>query len=348
MSSLLPIDTLIARARANPDALARLAAILMARAEWEAGTRAALAALDAGADDPELVSRVQQLLARRVPSWHFSIVRDQARNAAYDAALRRAVGPESRVLEIGTGSGILAMMAARAGAGAVVTCEMSPEIAATATEIVARNGYADRVKVIAKPSFELDADTDLGGRADVYVSEIVSNTIVGQGALAVTEHAVAQLLQPGARIIPARGIVRVALAHHPRFDTHRIGIEAGFDLTPLNRLAPISHLLKRGDPQLQRMSAAADLFDFDFQSGGPYPANAARVELTAERAGANGVAQWIALQMDAEGWYENDPQPGAESCWAVLFWPFAHTRKCPAGSIVPICGQHDRNALRIW
>ena len=42
---------------------------------------------------------------------------------AYDAALRRAIRPGCRVLEIGTGSGLLAMMAARAGAAQVVTCE---------------------------------------------------------------------------------------------------------------------------------------------------------------------------------------------------------------------------------
>ncbi len=86
---------------------------------------------------------------RTVPQWHFSLVQDHARNAAYDAALRRAVTPTSRVLEIGTGTGLLAMMAARAGAAAVVTCEVVPAIAEKATDIVAHNGYGDRVRVVA-------------------------------------------------------------------------------------------------------------------------------------------------------------------------------------------------------
>jgi type II protein arginine methyltransferase len=51
-----------------------------------------------------------------VPAWHFPMVRDTARNDAYEAALRRAVQPHHLVLDIGAGSGLLSMIAARAGA----------------------------------------------------------------------------------------------------------------------------------------------------------------------------------------------------------------------------------------
>src|SRR5205807_9885921 len=50
-----------------------------------------------------------------IPPWHFVMMNDGARNAAYDAAIRRAAAGK-RVLDIGTGAGLLAMMAARAGA----------------------------------------------------------------------------------------------------------------------------------------------------------------------------------------------------------------------------------------
>src|SRR5262249_41477952 len=98
----------------------------------------------------------------------------------YEAALRRAITPNSKVLEIGCGSGLLAMMAARAGAAAGVSCEMGTAIAGKAAEIGARNGDSDRVRVIAKHSSMLDAETDLGGRADVLVSEIVDSALLGE------------------------------------------------------------------------------------------------------------------------------------------------------------------------
>ena len=41
--------------------------------------------------DAELVGHANRFLSRDLPAWHFSIACDDVRNAAYDAALRRAV-----------------------------------------------------------------------------------------------------------------------------------------------------------------------------------------------------------------------------------------------------------------
>src|SRR5215467_3853117 len=53
-----------------------------------------------------------------VPPWHFAMMDDRRRNEAYEAAIRRAVKGK-RVLDIGTGAGLLALIAARAGASHV-------------------------------------------------------------------------------------------------------------------------------------------------------------------------------------------------------------------------------------
>ncbi|MEJ1968856.1 MAG: 50S ribosomal protein L11 methyltransferase [Rhizomicrobium sp.] len=343
------MDSLIARAQEKPAALARLALILWDKGEEERARLLAVQALRAAPDDGEIRSLVAGVLTRTVPDWHFRIVRDAARNAAYEAALKRAVSPETRVFEIGTGTGILAMMAARAGAKSVVTCEANPAVAEAAQEIVALNGYADRVRVVAKSSADLDPEVDMAGPADLMVSEIVSNTIIGEGALPATEHAVRSLLRPGARIIPARGLVRVALAYDSKMWLERMDMVDGFDLSPFNRLASTFHQIRRGDDRLALMGPSADLFDFDFQSGGPFPPATASVTLSSTGGRANGVAQWMALKMDEEEWYENNPLPGAlGSAWAVMFWPFVTPRDLPAGATVEVFGRHDRKILRIW
>jgi tetratricopeptide (TPR) repeat protein len=57
-----------------------------------------------------------------MPQWHFAMMNDSLRNDAYEAAIRRAVAGR-RVLDIGTGAGLLALMAAAAGAESVVRRE---------------------------------------------------------------------------------------------------------------------------------------------------------------------------------------------------------------------------------
>jgi type II protein arginine methyltransferase len=348
MPQQLPLDALIARAAENPLALARLAGVLFNMGERARAKEIARKALLAAPDDAAVRSLVSGVLSQGVPPWHFSLVRDAARNAAYAAAIGRAVSAQTSVLEIGTGSGILAMMAARAGAKHVVTCETVPAIAEAAREIVALNGFADRVRVVAKKSHDLDPGADLGGLADVLISEIIGNTLVGEDALSATEHAVRVLLKPGAKVIPARGIIRVALAYDAKLHLARMDTIDGFDLSPFNRLATNRYGLQRGDARLTLMSTPADLFDFDFQSGGPFPAATAAKTLTSGGGRANGIAQWIALRMDESGWYENDPAPGTSSAWAVIFWPLPAPRDCPRGTTIEVWGSHDRHHLQIW
>ncbi len=142
----------------------------------------------------------------------------------------------------------------------------------------------------------------------------------------MTEHAARVLLTPGAKIIPARAIVRVALGYESLFHRKRMDEIEGFDLSLFNRFAPSSYTIERGAARLSLSSEPADLFDFDFQSGGPFPAAAAKVALTSMGGRANGVAQWIALKMDERGWYENAPLVGSTSAWAVVFRPFPAAR----------------------
>ena len=72
-----------------------------------------------------------------------AMLRDGARNACFARAIERRVREQQQrlgrpplVLDIGTGSGFLGMIAARAGAQ-VVACEMNEPIAALARQVVA-------------------------------------------------------------------------------------------------------------------------------------------------------------------------------------------------------------------
>lgn len=340
-------ESLARQAQGDARKLASLSAIARSIGLRDRARELANLARALGPADPEVSALAQATLAAEVPEWHFPMVRDQRRNAVYDEALRRAVGPASRVLDIGSGTGLLAMMAARAGAGTVTSCEMNPTVAEAASEIIRHNGYADRICVIPKASGELDAERDLGGRADIIVSEIFSNELLGEAVIPVIEDAIARLLAPGGRIIPSAATVRVALAWWPGLDERRLQRIAGFDLSAFNRLGRIPYRLEVGDPELSLRSEAADLFSFDFSAGGRFPGSRNQLDLTADGA-VNGVVQWIRLQLDSETCYENRPGPGEASCWGCLFYPFADPLDRVAGSAVRIHASHNRNQLQIW
>lgn len=64
--------------------------------------------------------------------------------------------PPGRVLDVGTGSGILAIAAAALGAHRVLACEIDSEACRVARENVARNGVTGRVEVTEAPLAELE------------------------------------------------------------------------------------------------------------------------------------------------------------------------------------------------
>lgn len=331
----------------RPDAMVALARQYAAVGEQARAIELAAAARGLAPGDGETATLAAELLSDGVPVWHFALLRDEIRNQAYDEAIRRAVTPGCTVLEIGTGSGILAMMAARAGAR-VVTCEANPSVAATARVVIAANGLADRITVVGKHSSLLDPAIDLPGPADILVSEIVSNDLLSEGILPAHGDAVSRLLRPGAAVIPARGRIRVALAHDRLRKEARIGVVSGFDLSPFNRLARPYREVRAGGARIELRSDAADLFAFDFGASGPGPDRRTRLALPVSGGEVNGIVQWIALDLDSATAYENQPREGAHSCWAPLFWPFAGSVETRAGDILTIGGYHSADRVRLW
>ena len=85
------------------------------------------------------------------------------------AAIEDLGVPGARVLDVGCGSGVLAVVAALLGAAEVVAVDVDPEAVAATEANAAANGVADRVRARSSPVAELDEPYDvvvanIGGR----------------------------------------------------------------------------------------------------------------------------------------------------------------------------------------
>jgi protein arginine N-methyltransferase 1 len=164
------------------------------------------------------------------------LIADRVRTGAYAEALRRVVRPESIVLDIGTGTGILALLACRFGARRVHAVEADP-IIATAREIAVANGCADRIVFHEAMSTELD----LPERADVIVSDIYGILPLHRSRIPVLADARERLLAPDGVMIPRRDHLWLAAVCAP--GAHRvvsepwIANEYGFDMTAARDIA---------------------------------------------------------------------------------------------------------------
>ena len=253
-------------------------------------------------DDEDIDFMLRLQFSSIAPAWHIPMVNDDERNQAYDLALRRAVKPGDLVLEIGTGSGLVAMMAARAGAGKVVSCEVLPLMGDIAREVIAKNGLSDRITVLTKKSTQLQIGTDLPDKADVFVSELVNIGMLSPNMIPVLQHARATLLKPDARIIPAASTVYGALIEAPQLARiNPVRQISGFDLSPLDKLrSPGYAQIDLAADLVRQISQPFKAFEFDFRADMP-ERDARLLQVTATSAGvAHGIAFWFDLVMDEE------------------------------------------------
>ncbi len=287
-------------------------------------------------------------LDRLVPQWHVPMMNDESRNAAYYGALKSAIGTDSEVFEIGTGSGLLAMMAARLGAKCVVTCEGAPLIAAAAERIIADNGYAGNVRVVSKRSTDVQVGEDLPGKADILVSEIFSSELIGEHVLGSLADAKQRLLKPQGRVIPAAGSIMVALFGGEDVAKHLIAGDAfGFDLRHFNSIVSRKRLLGRAGLDVELLSDDVEAFRFDFQAQTIFPGETRTLRIPVRTPGrCLGVLQWIRLQMDKDLVYENHPTHSAKvSHWQMCAFVFSEPVDVGPGQVAVVTAAHNQSIL---
>jgi predicted RNA methylase len=145
-----------------------------------------------------------------IAQFHINMLNDKQRTSSYLDCIRDIVHPGDVVLDIGTGTGIYALAAARAGARHVYAVE-ADLIARAAGRLFAANGVGSRITLIRGFSTNIW----LPERADVLISELIGDEPLAEHVIGITQDAVRRLLRPRARLIPERIRMFVLLVSIP-------------------------------------------------------------------------------------------------------------------------------------
>jgi hypothetical protein len=110
------------------------------------------------------------------------MINDTYRNIRYKQAIEQAV-PGKVVCDIGTGTGLLSVLAAKAGAKKVYSVEMDPGRASYATYLIKKTGLDNVIEVINENFYKTDIT------ADVYISETIGSQLFNEYIIDIAEYA---------------------------------------------------------------------------------------------------------------------------------------------------------------
>jgi len=266
--------------------------------------------------------------------YHARLIADPHRVTAYERALREVVTPGSVVLDVGTGTGILAVMAARLGARRVHAVESMP-VGGMATALAQANGVADRV-VVHRGDIRDMAPVE---PVDLLISEFMGRWVLDDQMLGAMQVAVERWLAPGGRVLPQRVdmyAAPVTMNWFEPLDVWRSPL-LGLDLTPLYDRA-LHHCYGAGLAPPSLLAQPSLYQSLDSRS------------LSVENTAFDQVLQWDDLRggvlRGIGGWFDAvltnnvtlSTVPGVQTHWSQYFFP-----------IDPVVTQAgDRLMARIW
>ena len=160
-------------------------------------------------------------------SLHFygQMLADAPRMDAYTAALRRAVKPDSVVLDLGCGPGVFALLACKFGARRVYAVEPD-NVIGIAREAAVANGYAERIEFFES----LSTDITLPQLPTVIISDLRGVLPWFEQHIPSIIDARERLLARGGVLIPRRDVLWAAIVEAPEQYEDLVGPWKRFDL----------------------------------------------------------------------------------------------------------------------
>lgn len=279
-------------------------------------------------------------------NYNLSMLTDFARVEAYQTAIKKVVRPGDVVVDLGTGSGILALLACQAGAKRVYAIE-SEKVIHIAMQVCRRNRLEDRVVFLNEISFQVE----LPQRVDVVVTETMGTFGPEEGLVGSIIDARDRFLKPSGALIPRVLELFLVPVEVPGFYEHMIDFwtsdQFGVDFSPMRQLAMNNfHPIK--------LHPEAFLCD---------PVSLVRVNLatattseirsevsfyTKRRGKVFGLAGWFAVDL-TEGHRLSNAPGSPTSHWGIAFFPLARPVVVERGNrIRTVIASQSNGAVWTW
>ena len=249
--------------------------------------------------------------------YHASLLGDRDRVDSFRDAIHELVRPGDVVVDIGTGTGLLAFFACQAGAARVFAIEQGP-VVGLARELALLNRFAGRVEFF----YDLSYRVELPERADVLITETLWNFGMGEGMVGFLVDARRRLLKPGARVIPAAIDLHVVPVQSDRLHAQLHDLPPdrhGIDLSPVRHYmvnnVHMPHLDAGGFLSRSALLVSTELGesatpDFD-----------ATVHFAITKAGVmHGICGWFSARLSPGVVLGTEP-PSTDSSWAHAYFP---------------------------
>ncbi|MEV5889701.1 50S ribosomal protein L11 methyltransferase [Nonomuraea fuscirosea] len=279
-----------------------------------------------------------------------TMLEDPVRKPLFLKAIDEVVGPDDVVLDLGTGCGVLAVAAARAGARHVYAVEPA-RTGDIAARVVERNGFADRVTIVRGWS----STTELPEKATVLTTDIIGNDGLDMVIWENLQDARRRLLSDDARLIPGSLRARIYLAHMPAGfrSRHRIlpahimrwQSRYGIDFAPMleGNLSRSAGFYERPEHvrDWEPLSEPVPLFTVDLHQDVRHFENEVSVPVT--RAGlCNTALVYFEAQLGPTTVLSTAPWDGGEkSHWYCAGWAFPEELKVAPGDMITLSYRYE-------
>jgi len=277
---------------------------------------------------------------------HREYLSDGYRLDAYRRAIEESVHPGSVVVDLGAGSGIMALLACRAGAKRVYALEETSLIGLT-REICRANGFGDRVTLIK----ELSTQATIPEAADVVVADQMGPFGFEGGAFEYLCDAHRRFLKPGGALLPSRIDLFVAPVQCDemwRQVDFWNGAPGGFDFRPARKLAT-----NTGYPikfQLRHLLGAPAMIASVSTAAGPRSISGVEASMAVDRAGTvHGVGAWFSAQLSPGVAMSNGPEDPRSILRRNLFFPIDQPVAVGPGDSVRVTMTiHPKESMAAW